>query len=209
MAPPALHFSIEEQLRPITFEEYRALPDSELRVELIRGELVMSASPRARHQRVAFQLAHDLQDHADSLQLGEVFMAPFDVRLPGDTVAQPDILFASVAHKRRIGEDYCDGAPDLIVEVLSPSKRRVDLVQKRVLYAEFGVPEYWIVDPDAHTVSVNLIDGAHYAERIVAKGDLRSAAFPDFRFDFVSIFSVRPWMQKSIAAHEDDETDDH
>jgi Uma2 family endonuclease len=94
------------------------------------------------------------------------------------------------AHEDRVGEDYFMGPPDLIVEVLSPSNRRIDLVRKRVLYADFGVPEYWIVDPNRQTISVNLLDGAHYDERIFERGALRSTTFPDLAIDFSAVYAA-------------------
>jgi Uma2 family endonuclease len=194
MASPAITQLIEEPQRPITFEEYRALPDSDQRIELIRGELIMSASPKEVHQRVAFHLAIALQEHADARELGAVYMASFDVRFSDYTAVQPDVLFVSAANKDRLGEDYCDGPPDLVIEVLSPSNQRIDLVRKRLLYADYGVPEYWIVDPEARTISVNLLEGDHYAEHILARGALGSRTFPELRLDLDKLFSVRPWM---------------
>jgi Uma2 family endonuclease len=199
----AMRSPIEEQVRPVTFEEYRALPDSDLRVELIRGELVMSASLKAIHQRVAFRLAIELQEHVDAQRLGEIFIAPFDVRLAGDTAVQPDILFVRSANEGRVGEDYFVGPPDLIVEVLSPSNRRIDLVRKRVLYADFGVPEYWIVDPNRQTISVNLLEGAQYGERVFERGALESSTFPDLEIDFSAIYPVPNRASDAESPNED------
>ncbi len=204
MALPAMQSPVEEQLRPVTFDEYRALPDDGPRFELIYGELIMAASPRSLHQRVAFRLALALQEHVDSRELGEVFIAPFDVRVSEYSAVQPDIFFVSVARKEIIGDDFCEGAPDLVVEVISPSNKRIDLIRKRVLYAEFGVPEYWIVDPDAQSMSVNLLDGKHYAEHVFTGGELGSATFPEFSIDATCVFSVRSWMSNAAETNEDE-----
>jgi Uma2 family endonuclease len=190
MASPAITQLIEEPQRPITFEEYRALPDSDQRIELIRGELVMSAAPKAAHQRVAFRLAIAMQEHVESRDLGEVFIAPFDVRFSNFSGVQPDICFVASGHEERIGEDFLEGAPDLIVEVLSPLNRRNDLVRKRMLYADYAVPEYWIVDPEAKTITINVLDGDHYSERDVASGETPSAVLPGFAIDLMRLFRV-------------------
>lgn len=190
MASPAISQLIEEPQRPVTFEEYRALPDSDQRIELIRGELIMSAAPKAAHQRVAFRLAIALQEHVEELGLGEVFIAPFDVRFSNFSSVQPDICFVGSGNEERIGQDYLDGAPDLIVEVLSPSNRRDDLVRKRMLYADYGVPEYWIVDPEAKTVTVNVLTDDQYEERAVATAERPSAGLPSFAIDLARLFRV-------------------
>ena len=198
----AMRSPIDEQLRPITFEEYRALPDDSPRFELIRGELIVAASPSSLHQRVAVRLGFALQEHVDARELGEVFMAPFDVRLAGDSAVQPDLFFVNKARKRIIGDDYCDGAPDLIAEILSPSNRRIDLIRKRVLYAEFSVSEYWIVDPYAQTISIDVIDGGNYAAHLVVGGVFGSKTFPELQLDVPSLFAVRSWMQDPAESNE-------
>lgn len=191
MAAPATQPSMQTEERPVTFAEYRALPDDGPRYELIRGELIEMPAPKATHQRVAFRLAIALQEHVEARGLGEVFIAPFDVRLSGYSGVQPDILFIRAENIARVGEDYVDGPPDLIVEVLSPSNRRVDLVRKRMLYADYGVPEYWTVDPNLGAITINVLDGDHYIERAVRAGAVTSTVLPDLELDFAKLFKTQ------------------
>ncbi len=203
MALPAIQSPAEEQLRPITFEEYRALPDDGPRFELIYGELFMAAAPKTIHQRVAFRLAILLQDHVESNGLGEVFIAPFDVRFSNYSAVQPDIVFVSTANEHRIGEDYLIGSPDLVVEVLSPSNRAIDLVRKRVLYGDHGVPEYWIVDPIAASIRICLLDGERYAERVFDQDGITSSTFPRLKIDFAALFRVQGRTSGPSGLNED------
>ena len=139
-----------------TYEDYLNTPD-EVRYELLDGELVMVPSPGATHQRIVMRIAMALQPYVKRMELGEFFIAPFDVVLwDGDeaNVVEPDLLFVSTARAGIITEANVQGAPDLVVEVLSPSTESRDRGYKRELYARHGVGEYWLVDPDARTVTV-------------------------------------------------------
>jgi len=142
-----------------TYEDYKSLPESEReRFELLEGELVpMPPSPSEPHQWIAGELAFHLRRFVKERQLGRVYDAPFDVVLgePGDErVAQPDILFVSKARRQIIQKDEIRGAPDLVVEILSPATAEKDRSYKRTLYAKHGVREYWIVDPEEKTIEV-------------------------------------------------------
>ena len=204
MAPPSMKAPIEAQLRPITFDEYRALPDDGPRYELIYGELFMMPSPKAIHQFVIGELFAVLRTHAKQARLGVALFAPDDARLSGCSAVQPDIFFFSAARKQSLGPDFAGGAPDLVVEVLSPSNRRLDLIVKRTLYAASGIPEYWIVDPDKRTISVNVREGAHYADTVFAQGPLVSLIFPGIVIDFETTFDVPEWLT-SPAINDEDE----
>jgi Uma2 family endonuclease len=143
-----------------TAEDYRRLPEG-TRAELIEGELLMSPSPRERHQTAVLNLASLLRQHALSTHAGRVFVAPFDVHLPSGSIVQPDVVFVSSA-RLSIVQDWIFGAPDLLIEVLSPDGLERDRLVKRRLYAENGVREYWLVDPEERTVEVLVLDGAQW-----------------------------------------------
>ncbi|MEM2493638.1 MAG: Uma2 family endonuclease [Nitrososphaerota archaeon] len=139
-----------------TYEDYKSLPYVERqRFELLEGELIpMTPSPGEIHQAISGELEFQLRRFVKEHHLGRVYDAPFDVVLGEENVVQPDILFVSNERHQIVREDGIHGAPDLVVEVLSPSTVEKDQVFKRTLYAKYGVREYWIVDPDAQTIEV-------------------------------------------------------
>ena len=138
----------------LTYRDYMAWPDDGRRYELFEGELYMVPSPSVKHQRISRTLMLLLAQFVDEYQLGEVFGAPLDVVFTEATFVQPDILF--ISHQRRgiIGEQNISGAPDLVVEILSPSTEERDRGIKSQLYCRYGVQEYWLVDPEERTVEV-------------------------------------------------------
>lgn len=135
--------------RYYTREEVLAFPDDGNRYELVHGELLVSPSPRTRHQRVVFRLARKLADWVERHALGEVFMAPADISWGGlpDVLVQPDI-FVIPPSAERVHEWIDVRDLSLVVEVLSPSTARYDRFTKRRLYQEMKVPLYWLIDPE-------------------------------------------------------------
>lgn len=124
------------------------LPEGTL-AELINGNLYMSPSPTKNHQRVVKKLSYIISDYIDSNQLGEVFLASYDVFLDESANAvQPDIIFVSSAKSTIAMENGIHGTPDLLIEILLPGNSQNDRVVKKGLYEKFGVQEYWIIDPD-------------------------------------------------------------
>lgn len=146
-----------------TVEDYLALPD-DVRAELIAGELFVTPAPNEHHQRTSARLHLVLHEHFERGGLGEILYAPLDVYLPTGDVVQPDLV--GIARKRAsIVRQGVRGAPDLVVEILSPTHRERDLVVKRDRYARAGVPEYWIVDPEARGIEVLALEGDAYVPR--------------------------------------------
>jgi Uma2 family endonuclease len=138
----------------LVYEDLESFPDDGLRRELIDGELYVSASPIRRHQRVVVRIAAALLAYADE-HGGEVLPAPADVYFARDTVVEPDVVFVGPERVGQLADErYVDIAPDLLVEVSSPSTRRLDLVKKRALYEREGVAEYWFVDLEAEVIDV-------------------------------------------------------
>ena len=138
----------------LTYEDFVLFPDDGKRHELIDGEHFVTPSPNRRHQTAVSNLTAILVPAVRAQGLGRVFVAPFDVVLTRHDVVAPDLLFVSAARSAVLTDANVQGAPDLVVEVLSPSSRRQDEVLKRDLYERGGVAEYWIVDPEAETVKV-------------------------------------------------------
>ncbi len=143
-----------------TYKDYLKTSD-DIRYELIEGELlVMEPAPTTSHQRVLIHLAVLLAPLVEEHRLGEILIAPTDVYLSDTNVLQPDLLFVSAARASIITERDVHGAPDLVVEIASPSTRRRDRGIKMDLYARHGVTEYWLVDPATAIVeTLRLKDG--------------------------------------------------
>ncbi|MFB6286694.1 MAG: Uma2 family endonuclease [Candidatus Bipolaricaulia bacterium] len=138
-----------------TVEDYLNVAESETeRYELLEGELVMVPAPNWFHQSIAAALFKHLDDYVESHDLGVVRFAPLDVELSNHDVAQPDLIFLSHDNLDLVQEGRVRGAPDLVVEIFSPSTEQRDRTTKRTLYARHGVGEYWLVDPEAETIEV-------------------------------------------------------
>lgn len=144
-----------------TYADLENFPDDHLRREIIGGELFVSPSPSTRHQGVVAWLTLELGLYARS-HGGTVFPAPLDVFFADVDVVEPDVLFVSADHAERIEKKFIRGGPDIVVEVSSPSTRRLELVRKRELYERYGVPEYWYVDLEVDRVErYELGDGGY------------------------------------------------
>ena len=147
------------QSRPLTADDLAVLPDDGHRYELIDGTLIVTPAPSWRHQRAVVRLVTALAS-ATPHEL-EVLTAPFDVRLTDDTVLQPDVLVCRLAD---LTQRDLRAAPVLAIEVLSPSTRLVDLNLKRARYEAAGCPTYWVVDPDAPSITAWELRNGAYVE---------------------------------------------
>jgi Uma2 family endonuclease len=147
-----------------TYEDYTRLPDNGMRYEVIQGELYMSPAPSPKHQRIIAALYGYLWEYLKNQPVGEAFFAPIDVKLPNlATPVQPDLLFIANEQLSIVKEKFIEGVPDLVVEVISPTSATHDRTTKFSIYAMAGVREYWIVDPDARTIEINVLRGQAYA----------------------------------------------
>mgnify|MGYP005834082839 CR=1 FL=1 len=136
----------------LTYEDYLRLPDDGQRYELLEGVLHVTPSPTTTHQRVSRRLFSILDAFVKEHNLGEVFYAPLDIVFSSVSVAQPDLLYVSEARRGIITEKNIAGAPDLVVEIASPATAGVDRVTKAQVYARYGVPYFWVVDPQQKTL---------------------------------------------------------
>ena len=152
----------------LTVADLEAMPEDMVIRHLIDGELFVVPPPTIRHQRVVTEILWRLRSYVDK-HGGVALTAPTGVRLSDRDMPEPDVLVVGVEHRHRLGERYVEGPPDLVVEVSSPSTRRLDLVRKRRQYERFGVPEYWFVDLDADRIEVYVLEGASYAAPAVAE----------------------------------------
>jgi Uma2 family endonuclease len=136
-----------------TYAEYARLPDDGNRYEVLDGEVLVTPSPGTRHQRIAARLWRALDVYVREYGLGEVLW-DLDLLFVTGQFLRPDMIFVPNAERRRLTERGMEGVPGLIVEVVSPSSVRIDRVQKPARYADFGVPEYWVVDPDRRAILI-------------------------------------------------------
>ena len=146
-----------------TYADYLETSDDE-RYELLHGELVMAPAPLTDHQDILGGLYSEMRAFVKEHNLGHVLLAPTDVVLSDTDVVQPDILFVSQARRHIRTRENIQGAPDLVVEILSPATAERDRIVKFELYAQHGVHEYWIVDPDARTITVFLLNEGAFEE---------------------------------------------
>lgn len=176
----------------LTYEDFLLFPDDGKRHELIDGEHFVTASPNTRHQRVVGNLHWLLRNYLETRPRGEVFMAPFDVLFSQFDVVEPDLLYMS--HDRAaaiLTAQHVTGAPELVVEVGSPSTRKRDDSLKRDLYERFGVSEYWVVDPDHDVVRVYRREATRFmrADALTQESDvLTTPLLPGFAAPLATIF---------------------
>jgi len=147
----------------LTYRDLWHTPDDGNRWEIIGGEVFVTPAPFVPHQQVVFNLASLLRAHARTHRLGQVLIAPVAVVLERPSGVQPDVMFVSRARRGIIQEKGIFGAPDLIVEVTSPSTAARDRGMKLDLYARVGVRCYWLVDPKRGTLRALRLEGDRYA----------------------------------------------
>jgi len=165
-----------------TYDDYARLPDNGMRYEVIEGNLYTSPAPRPRHQIAVGRLLFRIMTYLEASELGQVFTSPIDVRFPdvADPV-QPDLVFIPTDRSDMVKDKWIEGVPDLLVEVLSPSRPGHDRKIKFDAYARAGVREYWIVDPEERIIEVNVMRGEAYAVAVFrAEEELRSEVLPGF-----------------------------
>jgi Uma2 family endonuclease len=175
--------------RYTTYEDLRQLPEDGHRYELFDGEVHLAPSPSLQHQRIVRRLTRSFED---AIRDGsEVFFAPLDVVLARATALQPDLLFVR-AENRGILQGVIHGAPDLVVEVLSPSTAEIDRGIKRDLYARHGISEYWLVDPASESIEILRLDaetGAYQlASSLHAGEQATTTLLPALSIDLSQLF---------------------
>ena len=173
----------------LTYRDYFDLPESDDRYELIDGELCMTPPPVPEHQGFLGELYVIVRAYVRENRLGRVYFAPIGVVLSEGNVFQPDLIFVSNERLDIIGRNIM-GAPDLVVEVLSPSTERFDRTVKRERYARFGVREYWVADIIGRTVEVNVSSGDKFdVVGVYGEGDIfESPLLTGLKVDISGVF---------------------
>lgn len=183
------------------YEDYLRLPDDGKRYEIIDGVLYMANAPSLEHQFAAFKVAFHIELHVAKYSLGLVLTAPFEVHLSETSrPVQPDILFIRAERQPPPGAQFFEGAPDLIVEVVSPSSIRLDRKTKFDAYELAGVTEYWIADPKTRSVEVYTLAHGEYALHGQYTGDemLTSVVFEGMQIKTSLLF--QPPVPSSASA---------
>jgi Uma2 family endonuclease len=175
-----------------TVQDFLALPD-ETRAELIRGEIYVTPSPTPSHQDVVATIHAHLKSYGRTKRAGQAFLAPLDVHLPSGEILQPDVLFVATGN-HAIFPDAIHGVPDLVVEVVSPSRPERDRIVKRILYEENGVPEYWIADLAEASIEVLRFLGSEYvpAGYFLRTEILTTPSLPGFALPLDEVFAPLP-----------------
>ena len=175
----------------LTVRDYLSIPeDDENRYELIDGELYMAPAPSWEHQDTVGNIYVALREFVHTDGLGRVTIAPVDVYLSDEDVFQPDIIYISIERLDIIHPNGVHGAPDLVVEVLSPGTERRDKTLKSARYAMFDVREYWQADPVAKTIAVlRARDGVFERVGVFGEGmTLETPLLPGLRVDVSAVF---------------------
>ena len=179
----------------LTYADFLLFPDDGKRHELIDGEHYVTPSPNTVHQTTVGNLHFALRRHLETNSLGQVFTAPFDVVFSDYDVVEPDLLYITNARRAKVlTTQNVRGAPDLVIEVGSPSTRRRDETIKRRLYERDRVAEYWVVDPELEVVRVYRREGEVFARPVelsrTAGDPLQSPLFPGLVLSLDAIFHV-------------------
>jgi len=155
-------------------EVWESLPEGTL-CQLINDKLVMSPAPIDIHQVILNKINIDISIYLRKNSIGEIRIAPYDVHFSKENILQPDILFLKNENIYKIKSRGLFGAPDLVIEILSPATSHLDFDDKKTIYEKYGVQEYFIVEPNSKSVTSFLLKNKEYVEQKIAKGTIKSA----------------------------------
>jgi Uma2 family endonuclease len=175
---------------PLTVEHYRNLPETGPRYQLIDGDLYMAPAPNRFHQDISRNLEFILLTYLAAHPIGVLYHAPFDVYLTETDVFQPDIAVFLNANLNILTDEGAAGPPDLVVEILSPKTRRLDLENKKRTYARLGVKELWIIDPEPRLLHRFVFerDREHAVETLGANERVATPILPGLQVELSEVF---------------------
>ena len=179
--------ALQPKPETITLEQYEALPE-EKRVEVFDGIIYDMASPSQTHQSISMQLSTIINNYLLRKKGGcSIFSAPFDVKLSDNPliIVQPDIMV--VCDKDKLDERRCNGAPDFIIEIVSPGNPSDDYIRKLYYYKNYGVREYWIVDPRRKTITVNYFENNIVSVQYPFESIIKVNIYDDLYINFADI----------------------
>jgi Uma2 family endonuclease len=193
MSDPAIAYEEERKWTYADYKEWELKPGE--RFELIDGVAYAMAAPNTEHQIIASNLNGEFYNFLKGKKC-QVIPAPFDVRLfyeedeSDDTVVQPDLVV--VCDPAKLGKEGCEGAPDLVIEILSPSNTAIEMHRKLGLYQDAGVREYWVIDPDQKLIEIYRLNNDHYEPYMLRLGDtVLSPLFPGLAIPVKIIFDQK------------------
>ena len=169
------------------YDDYVLFPDDRNRHEIIDGDHFKNPAPNTYHQTVSKRIQYVLYSEIELRDSGVVFSAPVDVQLGAHDIVQPDLVVVLSDSAARVTPSEILGAPDLLIEILSPSTAKSDCELKRRIYERSGVREYWIVDPDSHTVRQLVLKNEGFVEQSVSD-DVEMAVLPQVKVAFSSVW---------------------
>ena len=171
-------------------EEYRSLPETGRRYQLIEGDLYMAPAPNRFHQDVSFNIGFILAKYLEEHPLGKAYFAPFDVYLTELDVFQPDLVFIARENFAILTDAGAEGAPDLVIEILSTKTAKLDRKLKIRVYARTGVKQLWLVDPDVRVVEVFDLPKNSQQPAVIHRENDRftSSFFPGLTFEVSNFF---------------------
>jgi len=174
-----------------TYQDLLTTPDDRHRYEIFEGELIVTPSPIPIHQIAVSNLHRILSTFVETHNLGKVLVAPLDVYFDEETVVEPDILFIRKERLSIIDEQKVNGSPDVVIEVLSPSTESRDRGFKFKRYAQEGVKEYWIADPDSKTIELYHLSGNGFVlhQRYNRNDEVPSQYFSGLQFTVAEIWA--------------------
>jgi len=186
--------ALPKEERLFTYADYKEWElDEGERYEIINGVAYAMSGPNTRHQAILIELSSQFHEYLRGKPC-KAFPSPYDVRLfyeedeSDDTVVQPDIIV--ICDKDKIGPEGCRGAPDLVIEILSPSNTAIEMERKFTLYREAGVREYWIVDPINSRLKVYFFrEGAIFTNTYGNSDTVKVAIFPDLNIALEPVFA--------------------
>lgn len=176
---------------PLTVDDYKVLPETGPRYQLIEGSLYMAPATSRYHQHISRNIEFVILKWIEGGGGGEIYDAPFDVYLDNENVFQPDLSYVSPRNLGILTDAGAEGAPDLVIEILSARTRKIDLGPKKKVYARSGVRELWIVDPEPRTLAqFDLTNSVETPVRqLTEEGSLTSEILPGLTIEAATIFA--------------------
>jgi len=185
MVPPLL-----EKKKAWTYKDYLTLPEDNNLYEIIDGELYMTPAPTPLHQKVSHNLQRLLGNFVKQHDRGDIYPAPVDVVFDSSNIVQPDIIFISRENRSIVKEKNIQGAPDLVIEIVSPGTFQKDRVFKMKIYARYGVKNLWLIDPHNRTLEAFELDKETYrlVDALAGEEIFRPSLFPDLTIPLKEIW---------------------
>ncbi len=182
---------MQTETKKYTYDDYAKLPEGSA-YQLINGELIMSPAPNIYHQKIAANLFIFFNNYIEENKKGTILFSPVDVYFDENETYQPDIVFISKERNGIIKEKRIEGAPDIIIEVLSENNAYYDLKHKKNIYEKYGVKEYWIVDPMDKSIEVYNNEDAKFclSDKKERKGEIKSKILSGLKIEALKVFNA-------------------